>query len=219
MMINLEYQIIAYHDNKINYYWLTKPELAWPTEQLTDQLLKNTNNLSHTISQRLKERFDLPKINPEQIQFNFPEINASHQFVLPVIIYLTQDQAGDLINQPEQEGKFFNTAQVPGDITPELSHDLKQLTIFLNDDIQAHALKNIHWLLPKTFTAKQLSALLTIITGRVIKRNNVRRDFFNQTKIVGKDRSHAGYPSNLFQYEAKDFKITDKPKLKGPKRI
>lgn len=218
-MINLEYQFVAYHDNQLNRYWLTKPKFAWPTKKLQQKDLTVNNNLAQIVTKDLSQRFDQITINKHQVQFNFPQI-IDQEFVLPVIIYLTQEQAQSIIeSNNSSNGQFFNDQQIPNNLPKHLKDDNQDLKIFLNDDLQAHALKNIHYLLPKTFTAKQLSALLTIITGRFIKRNNIRRDFLNQTKIVGKDHSHAGYPSNLFQYNNKSFDIKDKPKLKGPHKI
>lgn len=218
-MINLEYQLVAYHDNQLNRYWLTKPKFGWLTKKLQQKDLKVNNNLTQIVTKDLSQRFDQITITKHQVQFNFPQI-IDQEFVLPVIIYLTQEQAQSIIeNNNSSNGKFFNDQQIPNNLPKHLKNDNQDLKMFLNDDLQAHALKNIHYLLPKTFTAKQLSALLTIITGRFIKRNNIRRDFLNQTKIVGKDHSHAGYPSNLFQYNNKSFNIKDKPKLKGPHKI
>ena len=216
-MIKLEYQLIAYHDNKLNRYWITKQSIKWPTKTLKQTDIKQNSSLYQIITQDLSKRFNQIKIKESQIQFNFPKLN-NQEFIVPVIIYLNQDQATQIIND-QADGQFFNEAQIPGDLPKSLKTDNKNLKVFLNDDLQAHALKNIHYLLPKTFTAKQLSALLTIITNRQIKRNNIRRDFLSQTKIVGKDHSHAGYPSNLFQYDDTNFNIKDKPKLKGPHRI
>lgn len=218
-MINLEYQLVAYHDNQLNRYWLTKPKFGWPTKKLQQKDLTVTNNLAQIVTKDLSQRFDQITITKHQVQFNFPQI-INQEFVLPVIIYLTQEQAQSIIeNNNSSNGQFFNDQQIPDNLPKHLKDDNQNLKTFINDDLQAHALKNIHYLLPKTFTAKQLSALLTIITGRFIKRNNIRRDFLNQTKIVGKDHSHAGYPSNLFQYSNKSFDIKDKPKLKGPHKI
>ena len=218
-MINLEYQLVAYHDNQLNRYWLTKPKFGWPTKKLQQKDLTVTNNLAQIVTKDLSQRFDQITITKHQVQFNFPQI-IDQEFVLPVIIYLTQEQAQSIIeNNNSSNGQFFNDQQIPDNLPKHLKDDNQNLKIFINDDLQAHALKNIHYLLPKTFTAKQLSALLTIITGRFIKRNNIRRDFLNQTKIVGKDHSHAGYPSNLFQYNNKSFDIKDKTKLKGPHKI
>lgn len=218
-MINLEYQLVAYHDNQLNRYWLTKPKFEWPIKKLKQKDLTLTNNLAQIVTKDLSQRFNQITIDKHQVQFNFPQI-IDQEFVLPVIIYLTQEQAQSIIeSNNSNNGQFFNDQQIPDNLPKHLKDDNQDLKIFLNDDLQAHALKNIHYLLPKTFTAKQLSALLTIITGRFIKRNNIRRDFLNQTKIVGKDHSHAGYPSNLFQYKNKSFDIKDKPKLKGPHKI
>lgn len=218
-MINLEYQLVAYHDNQINRYWLTKPKLKWSNKKLQQKDLTVTNNLAQIVTKDLSQRFNQLIINEHQVQFNFPKI-INQKLVLPVIIYLTQEQTQSIIaNNNSSNGQFFNDQQIPDNLPKQLKSDNQDLKKFLNDDLQAHALKNIHYLLPKTFTAKQLSALLTLITGRFIKRNNIRRDFLNQAKVVGKDRSHAGYPSNLFQYSGQKFDIKDKPKLKGPHKI
>lgn len=216
-MIKLEYQLIAYHDDRINRYWIAKPNLKWPNKTLKQTDIKQTSSLSQIITQDLSNRFNQLKIKDSQIQFNCPKL-TNQELILPVIIYLAQDQATQIIND-QADGQFFNDAQIPDDLPKNLKTDNQNIKVFLNDDLQAHALKNIHYLLPKTFTAKQLSALLTIITNRPIKRNNIRRDFLSQTKIVGKDHSHAGYPSNLFQYDNTNFNIKDKPKLKGQHRI
>ena len=143
------------------------------------------------------------------------------------MIYLTQEQALQILDNKthndssiwNQQAIFLSKTNLPDSHHDTVKNQYNTILEFINDDLQAHSLKNIHWLLPDPFTAKQISSMLTSITGRFIKRNNIRRDFLNQTKVVGKDHSHVGYPANLFQYDPTRFNIADKPKLKGDHKI
>ena len=140
-MINLEYQLVAYHDNQLNRYWLTKPKFGWPTKKLQQKDLTVTDNLAQIVTKDLSQRFDQITITKHQVQFNFPQI-IDQEFVLPVIIYLTQEQAQSIIeNNNSSNGRFFNDQQIPDNLPKHLKDDNQDLYNWIG--LLSHEVKHL----------------------------------------------------------------------------
>lgn len=232
MQTKIELCQVAYHDDSMVTLWLHRPNnnlYTLPTVDLPTDPTNLPDSLLDFSQSILKQHFPLDNLSTKQIQIAPAKIDnqSDKALTIPIMIYLTQEQALHILDNKthtdssiwNQQAVFLSKTNLPDSHHDIVKNQYNTILEFINDDLQAHSLKNIHWLLPNPFTAKQISSMLTSITGRFIKRNNIRRDFLNQTKVVGKDHSHVGYPANLFQYDPTRFNIADKPKLKGDHKI
>lgn len=194
MYLNTILCIVAYHNDGL--------QILLNKKNQNYQLLNNTVN--NQIVTDTKEFIDKKfKINLSINQISLlppsPQIE-NNALNLPIIVEFTLDQAVtcESIFKTEKSLSWQPFKTLPAKLNNR--EIIQKTNQYLNDQYKLYQLAGIHYLLPKQFTTRSLSALLSNLTNDFIKYNNIRRKFKNELVIIKKDHSKKGRPVTIFEY-------------------
>lgn len=176
--------------------------------------LKSTNSIPVDVTKHIQQQFNV-NLTDSQIIIRPAKPTVIPDTIIPVLIQITNDQAHTLDDYITNHAEYSwqKSQTLPGKITQSSKQIIDLDDQYLIDQYQVYRLQAIHHLLPPTFTTQSLSALLSNLTGDFIKYNNIHRTFFNQLKVVAKDRSKKGRPKTVFKYQLNNDKPKPRKKL------
>lgn len=74
----------------------------------------------------------------------------------------------------------------------------------LSEQFKLYGLYGINNLIPNSFTSKSITAQINNMFAIGMKNNNIKRDYQNQIKIIGKDKHNPGRPLWIFQLKERN---------------
>ena len=205
MYLNTILCIVTYHNDGLQILLKEK-------NQKYQLLTNNSNkNILTDTKEFINKKFKT-NITTNQISMlpPIPKID-NDSLKLPIIIQLSLDQAVtcEATFKIEKSLSWQPFKNLPAKL--DNRETIQQANNYLNDQYKLYQLTGIKYLLPKQFTTRSLSALLSNLTNDFIKYNNIRRKFENELVIVKKDHSKKGRPITIFEYRK------NRKKKEGPK--